>query len=1637
MDLGYLADHQIGNSIVFPGAGYVEMALAAAREIFGPVPCVVEDIEFQKFLLLDQSVHPSVRLELDPASSEFAVYVCDASDGSWDMHARGCVRQLAESKESEVDLAQVQKRCPVSFDREECYRRFATSGYRYGPTFQGMERIWLGEREMLAEVHVPSALSQHFSDYRLHPAVFDACLQTMLAVFAPWTERDLKGEIFVPVKINRIRFRTAPSTRMFAHTRVTNIGPTELKVDLQVVDEAGVSLVEVQGITVRQGGHRPQRLDNTLYEYRWKLDPREATSAGRDSNHLPSPAVLGSILQVEGESLYQRFNRAQFQNEYQSRSRATAAAYIVRALREMGWTPADGALQTEKLADRLGIVPQYYRWLRLMLKELTPQDIASTQDPQHLWKSLWDEFPECQTELRHLRLCGEKLPAVLRGEVDPLNLIFPEGALTSAEVLYQDSPTFRLHNLLVQKAVVEIVQRLPKGRALRILEIGGGTGGTTSFILPVLPQHCTEYVFTDISARFTAHAQHKFAQYPFLKCRTLDIERDPVEQGFDPHSFDLIIASDVLHATKDLRKTLDQIKSLLGSGGMVSIVELTRPWLGLTLVFGLLKGWWLFDDEVRQDEPCVSQGTWKSLLQDAGFTGTVCIADCPEADSAQHSVIVACGPQLATSPALSPQELGESRTWVLIADRGAAGCPSVGAELGVKLRERGDAVIEVTQGAEFRRFDASRFSIRAGNFDDVRLLMESVGRQASHLAGIVHLCSLDAETTEAMTSDALASSANLGCVGALQLIQAAAATDGLVVDGIWLVTRSAQAVDGGGTTIQVAQSPLWGLGRVAINEYQNLHCRLVDLATGSRDEIESLARELDAATETEDEIALVGELRYVHRLVPVSVGTVHGADSATGGDREAFRIEVSRPGMLDSLRARRVGRTVPKPHEIEIEVVAAGLNFMDLMLVMGLLPPEATADGATRNLPGLECAGRVVAVGDEVSDFAVGDEVVAIQRGSLATHVVVDARFAAPKPSHLTFEQAATIPIAVLTAFYSLHTIGQLQPGERVLIHSGTGGVGLAAVQLALKAGAVVFATAGTPEKRELLTALGVSHVMDSRSLAFADEVLNLTEGEGVDIVLNSLSGDAIDKSLSILRPLGRFIEIGKTDIYKNRKIGMRPLRENISMFVVDLLSVGVARPERARALIRDVLGRFEDKEFHPLPLHAFPVARLAEAFREMAQAKHIGKLIVSIQDRQGLRVERDPQQSVAIDPDASYLLTGGLGGFGLAVAQHLARRGARHLALVGRSAPSPSALAAVDGLRRSGVEVMVFPADVTDLEQVRHVIATTQRSMGPLRGIIHAAMVLDDASMEHLTEERMWKAMAPKIMGAWHLHALTAEMPLDFFVLFSSFASIVGNAGQANYVAGNAFLGALAHYRRACGLPALAIDWGVVGDVGHVAASREMTDRLERLGLKAMPLSETLDALDKLMSGDAVQIGVAEVDWRNLFRATGMRASARYSAFAGDTGLEESRVSVSSGVHDILEAEAGVLPSLVETYIRDHLARAMGSVPSRIDTQKSLPNLGIDSLIAVEVRNRINTDLGVNVPLVKLMQNESINTLAAFVAERLLERNAGEGSKSSTKVTDIPLGKVDTAGLLERIDELTDEEVEHHLKLLEPKGQF
>ncbi|MEK9138266.1 MAG: SDR family NAD(P)-dependent oxidoreductase, partial [Bacteroidota bacterium] len=466
------------------------------------------------------------------------------------------------------------------------------------------------------------------------------------------------------------------------------------------------------------------------------------------------------------------------------------------------------------------------------------------------------------------------------------------------------------------------------------------------------------------------------------------------------------------------------------------------------------------------------------------------------------------------------------------------------------------------------------------------------------------------------------------------------------------------------------------------------------------------------------------------------------------------------------------------------------------------------ADSDDRLTLGDECSGIIVDVGEGVHEFAPGDEVIASTRGCLSSFVTTNAVLVIRKPVHLTFEEAAAIPVVFTTAYYALHILGRMAQGERVLIQAGAGGVGLAAIQLAQRAGAEVFATAGSPEKRAFLQMLGVKHVMDSRSLSFADEVMDLTHGGGVDIVLNSLAGEAIQKGLSCLAPFGRFIEIGTRDIYQNTKLGMRPFKNSIS-FISANPKVFTERPTLIRTCMDEVVRLFEKRELHAPPHRVFALGDVVNAFRHMAQAKHIGKIVVSFHNEE-VAVEPHYEQSVRLKDNTSYLITGGLGGFGLATAEWMTANGARHIALMGRSATiNNEAQQAIARMESKGTQVLVVRGDVAVEEDVTRVLDQVKASLPPLRGIIHAAMVLDDGVLLQLTSDRFRTAMRPKILGAWNLHNATLDTPLDLFVLYSSVATIAGNPGQGNYVAANAFLDFIAHYRKQHGLPALYIAWG------------------------------------------------------------------------------------------------------------------------------------------------------------------------------------------------------------------------------------
>jgi acyl transferase domain-containing protein/acyl carrier protein len=937
-------------------------------------------------------------------------------------------------------------------------------------------------------------------------------------------------------------------------------------------------------------------------------------------------------------------------------------------------------------------------------------------------------------------------------------------------------------------------------------------------------------------------------------------------------------------------------------------------------------------------------------------------------------------------PTPAQPSMDGSGNWLIFADQSG-----VGLALKSRLETCGERVVLVFHEDGPQAPD--RFQLNPTSPEDFRrLLKETAASGLSSYRGVVHLWSLDAAPSDEITSSSIDADRALTCASLLHLVQALSGAAGKGASPrLWLVSSGIQRLENEtGDSVSLSQSPVWGLGRVITNEHPELRCTNVDLATSANtDEIEALFRELYLDTE-ENEIVLRGSERYVARMVRCSPEALHEVprQRPLKDESEPFRLEVSTPGILDNLILREIKRRAPGPGEVEIEVRATGLNFRDVMLALGLLPP-VREDGPIDL--GWECAGTIAAIGEGVHGFEIGDEVLAVAPPCFSSYAMANSHLVMHKPAHLSFEEAATIPVAYITAHYSFQHMGRLREGERVLIHAASGAVGIAAVQLAQWMGAEVFATAGSPEKREFLKSLGVKYVMDSRSLDFAEEILSYTGGEGVDVVLNSIAGEAIPKSLSILRLGGRFLELGKTDILQNGQLPLKPFQHNLAFFAIDLSQMFLRRPAYCGVLFREVMQYFIKDHFQPPPLVVYPLSKVVNAFHFMARASHIGKLVISIADKHAVLITPASDSSSVFQRDASYLITGGLGGLGLTVARWMVEQGARHLVLMGRSGASLQAEKVLDELREAGATVMVARADVTEEQEVSGVLARIREAMPPLRGILHAAAVLDDGILLQLDEGRFKRVMSPKINGAWNLHQLTLNVGLDFFVLFSSAASMLGSPGQGNYVAANAFLDALARYRRARNLPALCINWGPWAEVG-LAARPDRGGRLELRGVGSITPTEGLEALGQLLRQSSVaEVGVMPFNlqqWCEFYPAASRAPIfARLAREQSKSSVKGANGSANSSLAAILVAAPEERRQLVETYLQEQLAKVLRLAAFKLDVQQPINKLGLDSLMAVELKNRIQNDLGVTLLVVTFLKGPSLAQLATQVLDQLAEQ--------------------------------------------------
>ena len=1603
-DPSWLNDHRVFNRVLAPGALYGSMASAVSMlEQSGPI--TLEDMQLHNAMVFEDVEGAEngrrVQVVLDAAesgSSRGMQIYSKGNEGIWTVHVEGRLAQGVPDQEAgkKVDLESLKDGfSPV--DVAGYYRQRASTGVDLGPGFRTLGNAWSRPGEAVAEVALPEAHGRDGLD--VHPLVLDGCFQVMgVARNVAETEG---GSTYLPFGWERMWLAGPLPDRAVCHvllgdsSRDAEADPDEtpevLSGEMRIYDPDGVLIGRLSGYTVKRATRSAllaavEGVNDLLYEVVWRERPLAPGIEAAD--FFPSPSKVADNAQSFTGYLTDAGVDPENRNalladlERWSRSRALAS------LEELGWQREKGAVvDPEELRQALGVLPEHTRLFRRLFEMLARSGVMEERDdgfrvavgpedplPEHMPADLeafagWmkERYDQGQIEIGLFLRSGLALAEVLRGKEDPLTLLFSSGEPTAGD-LYLKAPVARAANRMLTEAVQALVSTLPDGRRLRVIEVGAGTGSATASVLPELPEGRFVYTYTDISAGFFSEAEARFGDAGgAIDYRPLDIEKDPIEQGFEPHGYDLLIASNVLHATRFLQETLGHCRDLLApSGHLIALENLSGlGWMDLT--FGQLDGWWRFADDFRPHHALAGPDVWKRALGDAGFAEAEVLG--PDGadgqgesggpggpDTSNASTILDKGVIVAQGPAKVSEPAG---AWILTEDRAGRA-----AELASALAARNQTVCLVRDGDSPDGPTAAtgpgiiRTTAECGQRDSWRTLIESLPRDMP-FSGVVHLAGLDGPGAQAATEDLAVEVQRTGA-SALALVQGLIDTDSTPDRGVWFITRGSQVLErelGG----ELAGAALWGFGKGVAREAPHLQPRMLDLDPAELAPEPDLVNEL-LYPDDENHIVYRREGRMVARLVRMGEGT----DRLDFPEEPEWVLAPDPAGVFDQPCVQPLPPRPLEPREVRVAVEAAGLNFWDVFRSLGFIE---------EGLLGREMCGVIAEVGDEVSSVSVGDHVVGLGFGAFAPLMITHGDLVAPAPEGFSVSGLATVPSAFVSAALSFEYSG-LEAGEKVLVHAGAGGVGLAAIQLVQAAGAEVHATASAP-KQAYLRSLGVEHIYDSRTTGFGQEILEATDGEGVDVVLNSLTGEGfIDASLSCLKPDGRFVEMARRDILTEDE--MAALRPDVAYDILELDVLKKTDPAWVGRVLRGIMERLVSGELKPIIHSRWPLAEAGAALSFMRSARHLGKIVVT----------PPPLVTGRLKKDRTYLVTGGLGGIGCAVAGWLADRGAGTIVLNGRRQPDSEAEEAIRELREQGVEVQVELADVTDLDAVDAMLERMDRELPPLGGVIHSVGVLSDGALGNQRWENFETVLWPKILGAWHLHRATRDRDLDLFVLFSSRVGVMGNPGQANHAMANAFLDQLAGHRRALGLPGQAIAWGAWSEIGEAA---EQKDRIESqraaLGGRWFTPQQGLRALDRLVRQDGTHSVVMAMDWSVFEEAAESRPPLLEDLLtaaqeAAEEAPESSSDDVLTRLRNTPSAEReNVLVSFLQGEVQSVLRLSSTPAPT-----VGFFDLGMDSLMAVELRNRLNRALSgsYTAPNTLVFDYPDISSLATHLIDEI-----------------------------------------------------
>lgn len=1229
----WIKDHEIAHDVLFPGAGYVAIVGEAIRQLSGQRDYTVRAVSFLSALIVtgDQPVEMQTHLHklrltdsLDSPWYEFTI--ASLNNGAWIKHCAGQVKGACERS----FLAQAIDPLPRKVPSNTWYRVMAKFGLAYGPRFRGLQDISTAVSERKAVATLTDSRKEGEAPYQLHPSTVDSAFQLLSCATFKGVGRSF-DRLSVPTYIEELYINPAKENIIIeAEAIPSNTGGMAGNI---VGISAGETVISLKGLRMSPLGDNDELTNDDPHAavvLEWKSDVNllDATKLMRPAreitklHHLIEKLALTCMIE----------SRVQLLNV------ETAKGHLKKFLEWLGTRQA------------LAVQGQYP----------IVHDCAAiaSMDSTHRVELIDDLLAELiETEA--------SAPAIAIYRIFKRSKSIFEGSMDALDVLMEDNILTEVYDFMQLWEYAEFFELLGHYKPnMKILEIGAGTGGTTSTILPHLKSAYGErmfgsYTYTDISAGFFVQAKERFKDYQGIDYAVLDVSQDPIQQGFEPESFDLVVATNVLHATPSLEETLTNVRKLLQPHGRLFLQELDPTTRWINYVMGVLPGWWLGQEDGRSVEPYVNPGRWDKDLKRAGFGGV---------DSVSYDG------HLLNNIIARPARKEKPR------------------RLTILCKERGPHMDMIVQS-----FIDNSYEIDLCSLDQIPKAGQDI------------LSILDTNSPFLFSATEQDFAAFKGFISRVQ------------DSGILWVTGASQI-----NCRDPNYSLILGMSRTIRNETGK------DFATIELSSFEdskaweatvNVFREFQHRVREPDNDPV---LEYAYSGDRIQVGRFHWTNvseqlKAAKDPSRPRRLDIGRPGILQTLNWKQEEPTELTGDWVEVETRAVGLNFKDVLMAMGIVDLNGRGLGCERS-------GIVTKIGPDVKYLKEGDRVLCCSDGSFSTSLSASELYCAKIPESLNFVEAATIPLVYGTVIYGLMDIAHLSKGQSVLIHSAAGGVGICALQIAKMIGAEIFCTVGNQEKVDFIMQtfnIPRNRIFNSRDLSFLPDVLRETNNKGVDAVLNSLSGELLHASWKCVAEFGTMVEIGKRDLIGHGNLAMDLFEQNRTYAGVDLSLICSRRPHIIHDLLRRAMLFYEQGHIKPItPIKEFEAAHVEEAMRYMQQGQHMGKIVVKMPDDPLELKATSNTEELVLRPDVSYLFIGGLGGLGRSIATWLVEKGARQLIFFSRSAGKVTGEDPyIKELAAQGCSVQTFSGSVSNATDVKKVVSSAEK---PIAGVLQASMVLD-----------------------------------------------------------------------------------------------------------------------------------------------------------------------------------------------------------------------------------------------------------------------------------------------------------------------